>query len=316
MTHLAPNSDAIAQATMQPGHTAGIAGPGGADTQGNALYYGRSTDPIYKVDTCVHQSASPYNPLGTFVHVPDQSAYSGGESDQFFTVWDQTPNLMMSLYTSDGPYPSPLPHCTATTTATTCNMSFSATPPSTTAPGTRTAPRTLATKWATALGTPNCPSTPCGFAQHVHIAAECVPLGLAGQSGGCVSAGNPTFLAALSPTSIPFGSLTLGSGACTAGQLSTLSNAGTGSITIATASVLPNQINFQFGGSGTCTNGQTLIHGESCTVSGKFCPTQVGLGLTATIQVLSSATNSPHLLMLSGDSVAPPPPSGLTVVIR
>ena len=32
---------------------------------------------------------------------------------------------------------------------------------------------------------PNCPSTPCGAVQHIHIADPCVPEGMAGVAGGC-----------------------------------------------------------------------------------------------------------------------------------
>ena len=31
----------------------------------------------------------------------------------------------------------------------------------------------------------NCPTVPCGVLDHVHIADECVPLGMAGLAGGC-----------------------------------------------------------------------------------------------------------------------------------
>lgn len=36
---------------------------------------------------------------------------------------------------------------------------------------------------------PNCPTSTCGVLQHAHIADPCVPLGLAGLPGGCVTAG-------------------------------------------------------------------------------------------------------------------------------
>lgn len=124
MDHLATNSAGMIAATFASGHQAGIASPGDADTQGNAFYYGKASDPIYKLTSCTHQSASPHNPINTFWHIPDTAWYSGGQSDEFFTIWDQTNDMMMSLYTSGNGYPLSLPHCTATTTAAACSMSF------------------------------------------------------------------------------------------------------------------------------------------------------------------------------------------------
>jgi hypothetical protein len=33
---------------------------------------------------------------------------------------------------------------------------------------------------------PRCPTEPCDVSMHVHMADPCVPLGLAGQDGGCL----------------------------------------------------------------------------------------------------------------------------------
>ena len=72
-----------------------------------------------------HTGGAANDPTNTFWHIPDQAAYAGGQSDMFFTVWDQTTNKMMSLYTTGsgvGQAPIKLQHCTATTEGSACSM--------------------------------------------------------------------------------------------------------------------------------------------------------------------------------------------------
>ena len=83
MNHVAPNSDAIIQ---NPGNFLGtgttyIAPPGSQDTTANPFYYGRSSDPIYVVNSCTNADGDPYNPVGTFWHIPNQAQFSGLNGD-------------------------------------------------------------------------------------------------------------------------------------------------------------------------------------------------------------------------------------------
>lgn len=127
MTHLAPNSDSIAQATFQPGHQASVSGPGSADTQGNAYAYGKATDPVFKLSSCGSPGSAPYNPVGTSWHIPSGSHFSGGQSDQFFTVWDQTNNLKLSLYISHNTYPTSVTSGSSIIAVSYCTMANNAT---------------------------------------------------------------------------------------------------------------------------------------------------------------------------------------------
>ena len=121
MTHLAPNSDAIAQNTLGPGFTY-VATPGSADTTANPFYYGRSSDPIYKVDSCAAPGNDPaHNPTGTFWHIPNGARFSGLNGDRFFSVWDQSTNKVFSAYHYAMPGVT-LPACSATTQQTACSF--------------------------------------------------------------------------------------------------------------------------------------------------------------------------------------------------
>jgi hypothetical protein len=119
--HLAPNSDSIAQATVTNGLTS-ISSTGNAGTLMLPMYYGRASDPIYKVNSCGNHArgGAVHDPLNTFWHIPNQAQAAGGQSDEFFSVWDQTTNLILGMYTYAAPAPNKLANCTATTTATAC----------------------------------------------------------------------------------------------------------------------------------------------------------------------------------------------------
>ncbi|HWO34743.1 MAG TPA: choice-of-anchor D domain-containing protein [Candidatus Acidoferrum sp.] len=98
----------------------------------------------------------------------------------------------------------------------------------------------------------------------------------------------------LSPTSISFGSVTVGQ---TSPVLtSTLTNTGNASLTITSDSLSAGD--FNWGGKGTC-NYNTLAPGSSCTYSAKFTPTATGTR-TATIMIYSTASDSTVSLALSG----------------
>jgi hypothetical protein len=102
----------------------------------------------------------------------------------------------------------------------------------------------------------------------------------------------------LNPTSISFGSVTVGQ---TSPVLTTtLTNTGTASLTITSDSLSAGD--FNWGGKGTC-NYNTLTPGSSCTYSAKFTPTATGTR-TGTIMIYSTASNSTVTLPLSGIGTA------------
>jgi hypothetical protein len=100
----------------------------------------------------------------------------------------------------------------------------------------------------------------------------------------------------LNPTSISFGSVTVGQ---TSPVLTTtLTNTGNASLTITSDSLSAGD--FSWGGKGTCTSvNNTLAPGASCLYSAKFTPTAAGTR-TATIMIYSTASNSTVTLPLSG----------------
>src|SRR5438034_8843722 len=128
MTHLATNSDVTAQTAVTDNGVVGssdygrgqVASPGDNDIGGVPIYYGRSSDPIYQT-SCVNGSP-------TYIHIPNQARMAGlgvGGSDQFFTVWDQTTNLIFTGYAyNQSVSGGTLPNCTATTNANACSFSF------------------------------------------------------------------------------------------------------------------------------------------------------------------------------------------------
>jgi hypothetical protein len=123
MNHLAANSDAIAQNTLGAGLT-NVSTAGTGAIVMNPFYYGRASDPIYVLNSCSRPGSDPaHNPLGTFWHIPNRALVAGGASDEFFSVWDQTTNKVLSWYHNAGTPPYQLPNCTATTTATACPIS-------------------------------------------------------------------------------------------------------------------------------------------------------------------------------------------------
>jgi hypothetical protein len=98
----------------------------------------------------------------------------------------------------------------------------------------------------------------------------------------------------LNPTSISFGSVTVGQTSPV--LLTTLTNTGNASLTITSDSLSAGD--FNWGGKGTCNN-STLAPGSSCTYSAKFTPTAAGTR-SATITIYSTASDSTVTLPLSG----------------
>ena len=100
----------------------------------------------------------------------------------------------------------------------------------------------------------------------------------------------------INPTSLTFGVVAPGS--CSTVQTDTITSSGTSPLVIQSTFTFSNPV-FQFGGSGTCSVGQSLNPGQSCTASVKFCPTTPGAA-TGTLSISTNAPSSPTLLPLSG----------------
>jgi hypothetical protein len=98
----------------------------------------------------------------------------------------------------------------------------------------------------------------------------------------------------LNPTSISFGSVTVG--ATSPILLTTLTNTGNAPLTVTSNPMSAGD--FSWGGKGTC-NYSTLAPGSSCTMSVGFRPTATGTR-TATITIISTASNSTVTVALSG----------------
>jgi hypothetical protein len=76
------------------------------DSLGEPIYYGRASDPIYKVTSCGAQTqnlSDIHNPVGRYFHMPNLAAPSNtygsfGYGDEFFVAWDQTTNEFLAVY--------------------------------------------------------------------------------------------------------------------------------------------------------------------------------------------------------------------------
>jgi len=99
----------------------------------------------------------------------------------------------------------------------------------------------------------------------------------------------------VSPTSINFGNVTVGS---SKSQTVTLTNSGTASVTVSQAAIT---------GTGFSISGLslplTLAAGQNATFKATFAPTTAG-SVTGSLSVVSNATNSPATVSLSGTGVA------------
>lgn len=113
----------------------------------------------------------------------------------------------------------------------------------------------------------------------------------------------------VSPLSLSYGNSTVGTP--TGFQSTTITNNGTSNVTLNSASTTilgtnPNDFPFFHGGSNTCVTNQVLVPGASCIISAIFSPTAVG-SRTATLTVVTDASNSPQNVALSGTGVATAP---------
>ena len=114
--------------------------------------------------------------------------------------------------------------------------------------------------------------------------------------------GTPTPAVTLSPTSLVFGAQAVGT--TSASQSVTLTNSGTGPVTITSITVAGTNA-ADFGRTTTCPlSPTTLAAGASCTIGATFAPAAAG-ARAASIQVADNATGSPHTVALSGTGTAP-----------
>jgi hypothetical protein len=105
-----------------------------------------------------------------------------------------------------------------------------------------------------------------------------------------------TYLLSASASSLSFGNALVGS---SASQTLTVTNSGTGSVTISQASI--SGAGFTFNG---CSGAVTLAAGQSLTLTVSFAPATAG-SATGSLSVVSSATNSPATIALSGTGIQP-----------
>ena len=115
-------------------------------------------------------------------------------------------------------------------------------------------------------------------------------------TGTGVSPASPaqTYLLSASTSSLSFGNALVGSSAA---QTIALTNSGTGSVTISQAAV--SGAGFSVSG---CSGAVTLAAGQSLTLTVGFAPATTG-SAAGSISVVSSATNSPATIALSGTGV-------------
>jgi N,N-dimethylformamidase beta subunit-like, C-terminal/HYDIN/CFA65/VesB-like, Ig-like domain/Cep192 domain 4 len=106
----------------------------------------------------------------------------------------------------------------------------------------------------------------------------------------------------LNPSSLSFGSQPVGT--TTVAQTTTVTNTGTGPLTI-TAIAVAGTNPGDFAQTNTCPiSPSTLAVNASCTISATFTPTATG-SRTASVRVTDNAAGSPHSVTLSGSGTAP-----------
>ena len=120
-----------------------------------------------------------------------------------------------------------------------------------------------------------------------------------------------------SPTSLSFGTETVGSG--TAAQAVTLTNSGSSNLILSNTLTIAgtNAADFQFTSTNTCISGATIIPSGTCTFSISFTPSAAG-SRTANWTVSDNASGSPHTGNMTGSGLAVtptvyiscPPPNG------
>jgi Abnormal spindle-like microcephaly-assoc'd, ASPM-SPD-2-Hydin len=105
-----------------------------------------------------------------------------------------------------------------------------------------------------------------------------------------------TYLLSPSTGGLAFGKIQVGTGAS---QAITLTNTGTGSVNI--SQVTPTGAGFSVAGFSSAV---TLAAGQSLSLSASFAPASAG-SVTGSIAVVSTATNSPAAISLSGTGIQP-----------
>jgi sugar lactone lactonase YvrE len=115
----------------------------------------------------------------------------------------------------------------------------------------------------------------------------------------------PAPIAALTPATVPFGSLTAGS--TSAAMSATLSNTGNAALNITGITIVgANPTDFAIAtGANAC--GSTLAASASCSIYVTFTPASAS-SFTATLQVADNAAGSPQTSTLTGTGTAPPAP--------
>src|SRR5215471_14770198 len=107
-----------------------------------------------------------------------------------------------------------------------------------------------------------------------------------------------------SPTSLTFGNVEVG--ASSAPQSITLTNTGTGSLTITKIQMTsPNAPDFSLAPAGDCPiSPSTLAAGAHCTINVTFNPTARG-ARSANVAVTDNAAGSPQKVLVKGTGLAP-----------
>ena len=102
----------------------------------------------------------------------------------------------------------------------------------------------------------------------------------------------------VNPPSLNFGTTAVNS--CSAVQVTTVTNNGKSPVTVGPFVLTGTSVgDFVWGGVGTCSSGQALAPGMSCTHSFKFCPTAAG-DRTGADSITNSTSSSPTVVTLSG----------------
>ena len=123
-----------------------------------------------------------------------------------------------------------------------------------------------------------------------------ISVGVSGVGIPTSSSPSQTFLLSTSSTSLNFGNLLVGS---SASQAFTLTNTGTGSVNV--SQVAATGAGFSVTG---FSSGVTLAAGQSLSLTANFAPAVAGTA-AGSISVVSTATNSPATISLSGTGIQP-----------
>jgi hypothetical protein len=100
--HLMPNSDTMVNTVMHNPNGGSLITttgywhtPGLDDFGSRAIYYGQASDPVYQVSGCTGSGAFVN---GQKFHAPSGAKFTQSDSDENFTLWDQTTDMVFSFY--------------------------------------------------------------------------------------------------------------------------------------------------------------------------------------------------------------------------